>query len=398
MNSISCQLQYRPLTPPDLPLSGEERTFSPLMPRRKSPWGIRGAGGVKRPLILRVSLGLCAILLVCACSKVPLPAEPLRPVLTVVVGEGADDSAPTYSGEVRSRYETPLGFRIGGKITARLVDVGARVKAGEVLARLDPADSALSANAANAQLDLASADLARYRELRSKNFVSQAALDAKETTFKSAKAQAELARNQSDYTALRADHAGVVEAVAAEVGQVVAAGQTVVRVARTDTLEVAVAIPEARLPEKLKDAEITLWADEQASYHGVLRELSPAADAATRTYAARVSIIKPDSRVLLGMTAKVRFLADKASTEPARLAVPLAAIFQQDGLPALWIVADDQTLSLRPVTVAAYGEQHAVLAGGVKAGERIVVAGVHKLTAGEKIKPVDQQPASRQSR
>jgi len=344
--------------------------------------------------LLRAGVVLAALSLIAACSKAPLPPEPLRPVLTAVVGEGADDSAPTYSGEVRSRYETPLGFRIGGKIAARLVDVGARVKAGDVLARLDPADSALSANAANAQLDLASADLRRYRELRAKNFVSQAALDAKETAFKSAKAQADLARNQSDYTALRADHAGVVESVAAEVGQVVAAGQTVFRVARTDTLEVSMVIPEARIPERLKEAEITLWADEQASYQGVLRELSPAADALTRTYAARISIIKPDSRVQLGMTAKVRFLADKASTEPARLAVPLAAIFQQDGRPALWVVADDQTLTLRPVAVAAYGETRAILAGGVKAGERIVVAGVHKLAAGEKIKAIEQQSSS----
>ena len=340
-----------------------------------------------------VAAAISALILLSACSKAPLPPEPLRPVLTALVGERAEEGAATYSGEVRSRYETPLGFRIGGKIAARMVDVGATVKAGDVLARLDPADSALSASAANAQLDLANADMRRYRELRAKNFVSQAALDAKETSFKSAKAQADLARNQSDYTVLRADHSGVVEAVAAEVGQVVAAGQTVVRVARTDALEVAVAIPESRLPERLRDAEITLWADEQASYRGVLRELSPVADAATRTYAARVSIVNPDTRVQLGMTAKVRFLVDKAPVEAAHLAVPLAAIFQQDGRPALWVVGADQTLSLRPVAVAAYGEQSATLASGVKAGERIVVAGVHKLAAGEKIKAVDQQPS-----
>ena len=344
--------------------------------------------------ILRASLVLAALFLVTACSKSPLPPEPLRPVLTVVIGERADERAATYSGEVRSRYETPLAFRIGGKIAARLVDVGASVKSGDVLARLDPADSALSAGAANAQLDLASADLARYRELRSKNFVSQAALDAKETSFKSAKAQAELARNQRDYTVLRADHAGVVEAVAAEVGQVVGAGQTVVRVAHTDALEVAVAIPESRLPERLRDAEITLWADERASYRGVLRELSPVADAATRTYAARVTLVDADQRVALGMSANVRFDSEAATARSAPLAVPLGANFQKDGAPALWVVAADQTLSLRPVAVAAYGETTATLSGGVERGERIVIAGVHKLSAGEKIKAVDQQAAS----
>ena len=355
---------------------------------------VRTAFYSMKALLLRAAIVLAALSTVAACSKSPLPPEPLRPVLTAVLGERADDNASTYSGEVRSRYETPLAFRIGGKVAARLVDVGASVKAGDVLARLDPADSALSASAANAQFVLTSADVRRYRELRSRNFVSQAALDAKETSFKSAKAQAELARNQSDYTVLRADHAGVVEALAVEVGQVVAAGQTVVRVARTDALEVAVSIPEARIPQQLKNAEITLWADEQASYPGVLRELSPVADALTRTYAARVSIIKPDSRVQLGMTAKVSFVAAKAPVETAQLAVPLTAIFQQDGAPALWIVGDDQTLSLRPVVVADYGETRAILASGVKAGERIVVAGVHKLSAGEKIRPVEQKPAS----
>ena len=344
--------------------------------------------------LFRAALVFASLALVAACSKPPQPPEPLRPVLTALVGERADDGAATYTGEVRSRYETPLAFRIGGKIVARLVDVGASVKVGDVLARLDPVDSALSASAAQAQLDLASADLTRYRELRSKSFVSQAALDAKETSFKSAKAQAELARNQSDYTALRADHAGVVEAVAAEVGQVVAAGQSVFRVAHTDALEVAVSIPEARISERLKDAEITLWADERASYRGVLRELSPVADAATRTYAARVSLLKPDSRVQLGMTAKVRFVDGQASAQAARLAVPLTAIFQQDGAPALWVVGADQTLALRPVAVAAYGEQRAVIASGIEAGERIVVAGVHKLVAGEKIRPFEQPPAS----
>lgn len=332
-------------------------------------------------------------LLLGACSRAPLPPEPLRPVLTAVVGVHALSSEAVYSGEVRSRYETQLGFRIPGKIAARLVDVGAQVNTGDVLARLDSADTTLSAVAAKAQLELADADVRRYRELRGRNFVSQSALDAKETSFKATKAQADLALNQSSYTALHADHGGVVAAVSAEVGQVVAAGQTVVRVARTDALEVAIAIPEARMPEvrQLKDAEVCLWADEHACYPAALRELSRVADSVTRTYAARVAILKPDARLMLGMTANVKFRRDK--TEPApetALAVPLTAIFQQDGKPAVWIVGGDQTVSLRPVELTAFGEKTATLAGGVQAGERIVIAGVHKLSAGEKIKVVDQ--------
>ncbi len=335
-----------------------------------------------------------ALALLAACSQPPLPPEPPRPVLTAMVGERADGMGQTYSGEVRSRYETPLGFRIAGKVSARLVDVGARVKAGEVLARLEPADNALAVSSAQAQLDLASADLARYRELRGQNFVSQAALDAKQTAFTAARAQADLAHNQRDYTVLRADHDGVVEAVAAEVGQVVAAGQTVVRLARTDALEVAVSIPEARLPGRLKEATITLWSDAQASYRGVLRELSPVADAVTRTYAARVSIVDPDRRVLLGMTANVRFAEGDAAAAPARLSVPLGAVFQKDRQPALWVVGSDQSVTLRPVSVAAYGEKSATIAAGIEPGERIVIAGVHKLSAGEKIKVVDQTEAA----
>lgn len=346
------------------------------------------------PTFRRLALTLPAIALLTACGKDVPPAEPLRPVLTSVLGETAGSETVTYSGEVRSRYETQLGFRIPGKISARLVDAGAIVKAGDVLARLDPADTALAAAAADAQLALADAEARRYRELRAKNFVSQAALDAKETAWKAALAQASLARNQSAYTALKADQAGVVGLVAGEVGQVVSAGQVVFRVARSDTLEVAVSIPEMRMPEVrgLSDAEVTLWTDSTARYRGVIRELSPVADPTTRTFAARISILDPDPRVLLGMTANVHF---RRAGGDARLTVPLTAVFQKDGKPALWVVGADQTLALRPVEVASYGETSAVLAStaGIKAGERIVTAGVHKLTAGEKVRIAGQAPA-----
>ena len=343
-------------------------------------------------LPFRRALLLGALMLLAACGEqAALAPDPARPVLTMLLGAAADAGRATYSGEVRSRYETALAFRIPGKIVARLVDAGAQVKAGDVLARLDPADTVLSATAASAQLELADADLRRYRELRARNFVSQSALDAKETAFKATRAQAELARNQSSYTVLRAEHAGVIALVAAEVGQVVAAGQMVMRVARSDALEVALAIPETRITEMhlQQAAQVSLWADDEVVYPGVLRELSSVADAATRTYAARVSIAQPDARVLLGMTAKVSFVEEKSGAPDSRLSVPLTALFQQDGKPALWIVGADQAVSLRPVVVAAFAETTAVLASGAQAGERVVVAGVHKLSAGEKIKAVD---------
>lgn len=336
---------------------------------------------------------LLACTLLSACDKAALPPEPLRPVLTHVLGETIAGETISYSGELRSRYEIPLAFRIPGKLTARLVDVGAVVKPGDVLAKLDPVDSALSVASADAQCALSEAEAKRYRELRNNNFVSQAALDAKETALKAAKVQADLAHNQRAYTVLKADQTGVIGLVAAEPGQIVGAGQMIFRVVRPDTLEVAIAIPETRIHEahKYRHADVSLWADDQAIYKAVLRELSPVADPITRTYAARVAIQNPDARLAFGMTAKVHFLPSKPD---ARLTVPLSAIFQKDGKPALWVVNADQTLALRPVEIAAYGEQFAVLAEGektgVKAGERIAVAGVHQLTVGEKIRAVEQ--------
>ena len=330
-----------------------------------------------------------------ACSKPPLPPEPPRPVLTLVVGATADGGVSGYTGEVRSRYETQMAFRIPGKIAARLVDVGARVRAGDALARLDPADTALTQASATAQLDLAEAEVKRYRDLKARNFVSQSALDAKETAYKSALAQAELAKNQSAYTVLRADKDGVIDQIVAEAGQVVAAGQPVMRHSRTDALEVSVAVPESRLPEirVRQTAEIGSWADATAKYRGVVREISPFADAATRTYAVRVTIPDADERLRLGMTAKVRFAEEKREgPSPSPIfSVPSTSVFQQDGKPAVWVVGADDTLSLRPVTVKRFGEESAELSHGLAAGERIVVAGVHKLNAGQKVKVAEQQ-------
>ncbi len=340
----------------------------------------------------RIVAACLLVSMLAACGKAPPPPEPPRPVLTQIVGDAGGGREEIYTGEIRSRYETQLAFRVAGKIAARLVDVGAHVKAGDVLARLDPADTALSEASAVAQLRLAEAEVRRWRDLRGKNFVSQSALDAKETAYKSALAQADLAKNQNAYTVLRADKDGVIDQIVAEAGQVVAAGQPVMRHSRIDTLEAAVAIPESRATQLRvrQNAEIALWADAQAAYRGFLRELAPVADPATRTYAARVTLLDADARLRLGMTAKVRFLPDSAQTASSEhFAVPLTAIFQHAGQPAVWVVGADQGLALRPVTIADFGDTTAAISGGLAAGERVVVAGVHKLAAGEKVKAVE---------
>lgn len=343
--------------------------------------------------------------LLAACGKEAPPAAKVeRAALTHVVGTQAGDAGNVYSGEIRARHEAQLAFRIGGKIVERLVDAGATVKTGQVLARLDAADAGLQASAAEAQHQLAEADTKRYRELRAKGFVSQSALDAKETALKAAAAQAGLARNQAAYTTLRADRNGVVAAALADAGQVVGAGQPVLRVAYDGEREVAVSIPESQLAG-LKigaPAEISLWAGdgETARYSGRLRELAPAADPVSRTYPARVSLNDADARLALGMTARVRFNGPSTSSGQAAstssgqtrdasggsFIVPLTAIFQQGDKAAVWVVATDRSISLRPVKVAAWRDDGAVISGGLAAGERIVSAGVHRVVAGEKIR------------
>ena len=335
------------------------------------------------------------VLALTACGKTSAP-PPLteRPALTQVVGGVAGDSSHVYSGEIRARHEVALGFRVGGKIVQRLVDAGAVVKAGQVLARLDSVDEGLQAGSADAQYHTAEAEVERYRVLRGKNFVSQSALDAKEATLKSLSAQAGLARNQSAYTTLIAEHDGVVMATLAEVGQVVSAGQTIIRLAQDGEREVAIAIPESQFAD-LKigmKAEVTLWGEGSENYHqaGRLRELSPAADAASRTYAARVSL--PDGKVPLGMTAQVRFVGTRGEAKSGaggELVVPMTAIFQQGDKAAVWVVAPDHSVSLRTVQVASYRDDGVVIGSGISAGERIVSAGVHMLNAGEKIRAIE---------
>ena len=218
--------------------------------------------------------------------------------------------------------------------------------------------------------------------------------------FRSRRAGQHVRERQAGTDGVHHAHGAAPPGRSDEVGQVVAAGQAVVKLARTDALEVAFAVPEARAQavRSLKVAEVSLWADGSRRYPAALRELSAVADPLTRTYAARVSILQPDEHVLLGMTANVTFPGETggvgASGTASRIQVPLTAIFQQEGKPALWVVAPDQTIALRPVKVASYGEVTAVLESGVTVGERIVVAGVHKLTAGETVEAVISVPAT----
>jgi len=337
----------------------------------------------------KLILLLPALLLAACGEKTPVDtaaSNAPKLVKALKVSRGDSPAERRYSGEVRARHETTLGFRVGGKMIERLVDAGARVKAGQVLARLDAADARLAATQAEANRALATADLKRTQDLRTKNFVSQAALDARETAEKAAAAQAQLAGNQATYTTLVADTAGVVTAVLAEPGQVVGAGQGVLRVARDGGREVAIALPEAAIAgiRVGSAATITQWVDGK-TYQGRVREIAPAADVVTRTFAARVAMAGAEPGLPLGMTATVSFSRPGGE----RIAVPLAALFQQsqgEGGPAVWVIGADNTVTLRPVEVERYGDSGAVLKGGLNEGERIVAAGAFRLTAGETVR------------
>jgi len=341
---------------------------------------------------LKLFLPLLALSLLAACGEKTPPPEAARSgpklVRALIVGAGGTAAAALesrYSGEVRARYETTLGFRVGGKIVERHVDAGARVQAGQALARLDPSDAQLTVTQAEANRSLAVADLKRTQELKAKNFISQAALDAKDTAAQAATAQAQLAKNQAAYTTLVADAAGVVAAVLAEPGQVVAAGQGVFRVARDGAREVAINIPEVRLAG-LKvgaGATVTLWAgDQDKSYAGTLRELAPMADPATRTFAARVAIQDATADMALGMTATVSF----AQTAANQIIVPLAAILQQGEQSAVWVIGADGKVNQRRIEIARYSDAGAEVKAGLSAGEQIVAAGAFRLSTGETVR------------
>ncbi|KAB2917120.1 MAG: efflux RND transporter periplasmic adaptor subunit [Dechloromonas sp.] len=314
-------------------------------------------------------------------------APPVKLVKAITVGQGEEADERRFSGEVRARTETLVGFRVGGKMTERMVDAGARIKAGQPLARLDPSDARLAASQAEANAALAAADLKRTRELRDRNFVSQAALDARETTARAAEAQAQLTRNQAAYTTLVADAAGVVAAVLAEPGQVLAAGQGVLRIARDGEREVAIALPEAELARVRvgSPAVVTLWADGR-NWPAKVREIAPAADPATRTFAARVTLVGADAGLALGLSASVSFPREGTMA----VVVPPAALYQQDGKPAVWIIDAGNTVQLRAIDVATYRDDGVVVRSGLAAGERIVAAGAFRLAAGEKVRIAGQ--------
>ncbi|HSA90113.1 MAG TPA: efflux RND transporter periplasmic adaptor subunit [Burkholderiales bacterium] len=335
-----------------------------------------------------------ATLLVAGCAPDQPKSEAPRPVRSTLVAQNGGEEW-VLSGEVRARYETRLSFRLPGQMLARNVEVGSRVRAGEPVATLDARDAELAVSSARAalaqaesQAALAEADLRRFAELRARNFISQAEYDRRAAQahqareqVAAARAQASQAANQVGYTRLAAPHAGVITALEAEAGQVLAAGQTVARLARPEELEVAVSVPEHRLEafRRASQYEIRLWAAPGKSYRGKLRELSPVADPASRTYAARIAL-QEDGDLAIGMSAELRV---RAAGE-ALPQVPLSALFHRGGRPAVWVIEGDQVRLVEVVTGEVAGNA-VTITEGLQPGERVVTAGVQRLADGQRV-------------
>ena len=315
-------------------------------------------------------------------------------VRTMTVGDAAA-SEGGYTGTVHGRYETRLAFQVGGQILSRNVNVGAHVRAGDVLMVIDARDVQQQANATNAaaqvarsRYELARTERARYEQLYAAQAISEAMLDqyrtnerAAEAAYRQAVAQDTASHNALGYTNLVAGADGVISNITAEEGQIIAAGQTVMTLTQEGEREIEIAVPESRLAEVSvgMPAAVALWAN-SAAYTGILRELSPVPDAATRTYTARIALTDAPADLPLGMTARVRL---GASVQEGA-AIPLSALYQTGDTAQVYVVEDD-AVHLVPVTVTAFRTNDALVTG-LPQGARIVTAGVHQLHEGEKVR------------
>lgn len=345
--------------------------------------------------LLLVSLSV----ILAACSKQEPAPEPVRAVKVITVGAGSFTSGVEYAGEVRARVESRLGFRVSGKIIRRQAELGQRVKAGQVLAQLDPQDYKLSADAARAQVaaaqtnrDLAAADFKRYKDLRDQNFISGAELERREAALRSAQAQLDQAQaqlsgqgNQAAYTTLIADVSGVITSVDAEVGQVVTAGTPIVRIAQDGPRDVVFSVPEDKVVQIRvgQPAQVQMWAS-KTSAAGTVREVAASADPVTRTFVVKVALQAKDV-MPLGTTVNV-VPKSLSGTNVQVIKLPTSAFRQEGAASAVWVLdTQTMTVNLQPVVIATADGNEVVVTSGLQPGMQVVSAGVHVLSPGQKV-------------
>jgi membrane fusion protein, multidrug efflux system len=344
-------------------------------------------------------------------SEAKVEQEVVRPVKAVVVGEAARERTLTYSGVVRPRIESAVGFRVAGKIVQRLVNIGDRVEIGQVIARLDDTDLKLAEGSAKAALaaartrrDVAIDNFARARTLLPKEFIAKATYDARKNemdaavgAFDTAEAQLSQATNAVAYATLRADKAGIVTAVRAEPGQVVNAGTAVIVLAESGETEIAIMVPEQDVTRLRvgQPIDLTLWAGPRTNVKGSIREISAQADSESRTYAVRARVHEPPAGMRLGMTATVSIQVEDAT---ASVVVPLTAVTEIGGSTVVFVVEPaSRTVRKKAVTLAATAPEGVRIASGLEPGEIVVTAGVQFLRDGMKVRlsaDVEQRAAN----
>src|SRR6202521_2743346 len=340
----------------------------------ESPMLVRSVLSSYYRLLAGLALALVAIALTGCNEKVAEKAVPLRPVLVSTVHYEPESPERSFVGTIRPRIETDMGFRVAGKVAKRLVEVGQTVDLGQPLATLDEIDLRLQAEQAEAEFHAATGVMA------------QAGADEARARLNRAERSVELTNNSLSYATLVADTRGVVTATLIDAGQVVASGQTAIRVARFAEKEAVVAIPETLLG-RAKDgvATVTLWSEPNEKYAAKLREVAPSADPATRTYLAKFSLPGAGDTVSLGMTATLT-LADPQTERVARL--PLSSLYSQGGEPSIYIVDNKGDVTLKPVAVKSYESNNVVITGGVDEGAKVVALGVQKLDPTQKVRVV----------
>lgn len=321
-------------------------------------------------------------------------------VRTQVVGDMDSKRQFTYSGEVRGRYESQLAFQVGGKLVKRNVELGSQVVVGEILMQIDPKDIQQTVNSSSAQvysaesqLRLAENNLNRYRQLYEQGAVSRAqydqyisSYDAAVAASRQASAQYSQGSNQLDYSVLRAAADGVISAINVEAGQVVSAGQSVLTLVQDGEREVEISVPENRI-EQIRTArqiKIFFWALPDIIVNGKVREISPIADATTRTYKVRINLQNLPPQVKLGMTASAN-VENENEENKHTVEIPLSAVYQTDGSPGVWVVKNN-IVALQPVKVGEFGNSKIQVLSGINPGETIVTAGVHKLRNGQQVR------------
>jgi RND family efflux transporter MFP subunit len=345
---------------------------------------------------------LVLLLVLAACQKEEkAAATPIRPVRTVTVELQEGGEKVSLTGEIQPRYQADLGFRVNGKILERPVDVGTEVKKDDLLARLDPQQYRQDLEVAKAEIVKAEAEVARsraqeyrQRELLKNGHTTQVAYDQALKTFKSAQAEADAARARQiqasenlGYTELRADNNGVISAIGADPGQVVSAGQMVVRLAQPGEREAVFNIAEGAFKNRPTDptVRVHLVSNPEIEAAGKVRYISPQADPETRTYTARISLPEAPPQMRLGANVVGTVTLDQGKT----VTIPGSALFQKDGKPAVWLVDKDKTVQLKPITVQRYQGDLVIVGDGLAEGDVVVTAGVQKLLPGQKVALMD---------